>query len=36
MGQVFPDTPEGIAARAYGWDNSELLLRMLDDAWKEA
>lgn len=30
------DSLSAIAARAYGWDYSELLLRMLDDAWKEA
>ncbi|WP_312517377.1 biotin carboxylase [Massilia sp.] len=30
------DSLSAIAARAYGWDYSEVLLRMLDDAWKEA
>ena len=29
------DSLSAIAARACGWDYSELLLRMLDDAWKE-
>jgi hypothetical protein len=29
------DSLSTIAARACGWDYSELLLRMLDDAWKE-
>lgn len=34
-GRADQDSLSAIAARACGWDYSELLLRMLDDAWKE-